>query len=99
MTLTCLGFALVLAAQAPQTPAQTSPPTATAVIRGRVTGLDSGQPLRKAQVRVIQFDAGPGRENRTTTTDVDGRYEFTDLPAGRYVVNASKGAYVTVVWG
>jgi hypothetical protein len=34
-----------------------------------------------------------------TATDLDGRYEFANLPAGRYNVSASKGAYLTTMWG
>ena len=104
MTTACLCLALTLAgAQAPQTPAQTAPPD-TAIIRGRVTGGDTGQPLRKAQVRLVPIgETGatnvPGLTNRTASTDADGKYEFKELPAGRYVVSASKGAYVSVTFG
>ena len=34
-----------------------------------------------------------------TTTDADGRYEFKELPAGRYNVHASKGSYVQLQYG
>ena len=79
--------------------------TASATIRGHVFAADTSQPLRKAQVRLTQIDAPSGpnasrpRENRLVTTDVDGKYEFKDLPAGRYNLNASKGGYVSVSWG
>jgi len=88
-----------------QPPAADAPPPATAAIRGRVLAGDTGQPLRKAQLRANQIDvpAGAtsvaGRENRVATTDADGRYEFKDLPPGRYGVSASKGAYVGMSWG
>jgi uncharacterized protein (DUF2141 family) len=39
------------------------------------------------------------RENRTTTTDESGVYEFKELRAGRYTVSASKGSYVGVSYG
>jgi protocatechuate 3,4-dioxygenase beta subunit len=68
----------------------------TATLRGHVVAADTGQPLRKAQVRVV---AGDIRENRMTTTDADGRYEFKELPAGRYNVTASKGSYVVLQYG
>ena len=67
----------------------------TATIRGRVLAADTGQPLRKAQVRV----AGEMRENRLATTDADGKYEFKLLPAGRYNISASKGSYVGLQYG
>ena len=34
-----------------------------------------------------------------TSTDPEGRYEFKDLPAGRYNVSASKGSYVQLAYG
>jgi hypothetical protein len=67
-----------------------------AILRGHVVAADTGQPLRKAQVRVMAPEL---RENRMTTTDADGRYEFKELPAGRYNVSASKGSYVGLSYG
>src|SRR5204863_849473 len=106
MTSTCVCLAMLAAgAQLPPAPACTQPPAATAIIRGHVIAGDTGQPLRKAQVRLIQIDAqsgftvGAGRENRLATTDADGRYEFKDLPGGRYNITASKGAYINMSWG
>jgi protocatechuate 3,4-dioxygenase beta subunit len=68
----------------------------TARIRGRVLAADTGQPLRKAQVRASAPDL---RENRVTSTDADGRFELKELPAGRYTVFASKGSYVAIQYG
>jgi hypothetical protein len=68
----------------------------TSILRGHVFAADSGQPLRKAQVRIT---AGEIRENRIATTDVDGFYEFKEVRAGRYTVNASKGSYVSLSYG
>jgi len=36
---------------------------------------------------------------RVVTTDMQGRYEFADLPEGRYNVSASKGGFVTLQFG
>src|SRR5579871_5883872 len=82
----------------------TDPPKTTATIRGHVSASDTSQPLRKAQVRIVQIEAAPGttltaRENRLASTDANGAYEFTDLPAGRYNLTASKGSYVQLAWG
>src|SRR5919201_3672435 len=68
----------------------------TAIVRGHVFSADTGQPLRKAQVRIAAPEL---RENRLTTTDAEGRYEFKELPAGRYTVTASKGSYVSLSYG
>jgi hypothetical protein len=83
----------------PQMPPRDNVPPATpgtATLRGHVVAADTGQPLRKAQVRVV---SGEMRENRMATTDADGRYEFKRLPAGRYNVSASKGSYVNLQYG
>jgi hypothetical protein len=68
----------------------------TAILRGRITRLDTGAPLRRAQVRVFAPDL---REPRSAMTDDDGRYELKELPAGRYSVNAMKGGYVSLQFG
>jgi protocatechuate 3,4-dioxygenase beta subunit len=76
---------------------RTAPPaTGASLIRGRVVAIDTGQPLRRAQVRI---SAPEIRESRVTTTDAEGRYEFRDLPAGRYNLSAGKGSYVTLSYG
>jgi hypothetical protein len=82
---------------APQLPPRdTAPKTGTARIRGRVVAADTGQPLRKAQVRATSAEL---RENRLTTTDANGVYELAELPAGRYQLTASKGSFVQLQYG
>ena len=89
--------ALAQSLQPPQQPPQPSQPAAgTATIRGHVFAADTGQPLRKAQVRIT---ANEIRENRVATTDTDGKYEFTEVRPGRYTVSASKGSYVNTSYG
>lgn len=70
--------------------------TGTARIRGRIIAADTGQPLRRAIVRASAPDI---REMVSTMTGPDGFYEVKDLPAGRYTVTASKGAYATLSHG
>jgi hypothetical protein len=74
----------------------TQPKTGTARIRGHVFAADSGQPLRKVVVRASSPEL---RESRVTSTDAEGAYEFKELPAGRYSLNASKGSYVGLSYG
>jgi Carboxypeptidase regulatory-like domain len=87
--------------QAPPRDNQQAKP-GTATVRGRVVAGDSGQPLRKAQVRIMA-NISPGStqlpESRLVTTDASGRYEFKELPAGRYNLTASKGVYVSLQYG
>src|SRR5688572_4247253 len=84
----------VFAGQPPARDAQ-PPKTGTSQIRGRILAAD-GPPLRRASVRLSSPEI---REGRGTTTDADGRYEFRNLPAGRYTVSASKNGYVTISYG
>jgi len=74
----------------------TPPPTGHSAIRGRIVDADGGQPMRRAMVRV---SAPSPQITRSMLTDADGRYEFRDLPAGRYSINASKTAYVGWSYG
>lgn len=81
--------------QPPPNQQQTAPP-GTATVRGHITAADTGQPLRKAQVRIV---ANEIRENRLATTDENGAYEFTDVRPARYTISATKGSYVTLSYG
>jgi len=62
--------------------AATAVPTGTGTIRGRVT-------LYGAPLAGVLVEAGAYSD----TTDVNGEYEITDLPAGLYLVKASKAGY------
>jgi hypothetical protein len=78
-------------------PAQTRdvppPVVGTAVIAGVVVSDDKArQPIRKASVTLTGTTAAFG--SRVITTDETGRFAFTDLPAGRFGLSASKAAYL-----
>ena len=68
----------------------------TAIIRGRVVTADNGTPIRRAQVRA---QSGELRANRLVSTDGQGRFEFKDLPAGRWNLTASKAGFMTLRYG
>ena len=65
-------------------------------MRGQIVAADNGSPIRRAQVRINAPDA---REDRVATTDQQGRFEFKELPAGRYTMTASKAGFVTLQYG
>lgn len=79
-----------------QPPRDASAKTGTAIIRGHVFDGDTGQPLRKAQIRATSPEL---RDNRLAMTDANGAYEFKDLAAGRYSLSASKGSFVGLSYG
>src|SRR5215471_9878565 len=72
-----------------------TPKTGTSAVRGRIVAGETGTPVRRAQVRI----SGPDIGSKTALTDNQGRYEFRDLPAGRFNVSVSKSGYVTMQYG
>ena len=79
----------------PRDASGTTPQTGTARIRGRVTAAATGEPLRRAQVTLNTGTPG----SRSTTTDADGRYEFSQLAPGQFTVSATKAGYVNLQYG
>jgi protocatechuate 3,4-dioxygenase beta subunit len=67
----------------------------TSGLRGRVLAADTGAPVRRAQVRI----SGPDIGTKTALTDPQGRFDFKELPAGRFTVSVTKSGYVTMQYG
>lgn len=76
------------AAQQPQA-------TGTAALSGTVVS-DGGRPVRRARVTLSGADL---RSAKAATTDDLGAFAFTDLPAGRFTLSASKPGYVNSSYG
>jgi hypothetical protein len=72
------------------------PPVGTAVVTGTVTMTGSGQPARKTRVTLSGTEI---RGTRSATTDDQGRFSFTALPAGRYSLNANRPGYLSIAYG
>jgi hypothetical protein len=79
-----------------QPPKDSQPVTGRSTIRGRIVAADDGQPMRRATVRITAAEL---RGTRMAVSDDDGRYEFRELPAGRYSITASKTAFVFWSYG
>lgn len=72
-------------------------PAGTAVVAGRVTSsTTSDTPVRRAVVTLIASD---GADTYSAVADVDGRFTFAGIPAGRYTLLAKKGAHLTTSYG
>jgi hypothetical protein len=69
--------------------------TGTGRLRGRVIASDTGTIIRRAQVRISSPDIG----SKQAFTDAQGRFEFRDLPAGRFNISVSKSGFVSMQYG
>ena len=72
-------------------------PTGTGRIRGRVVAAVTNAPLRRVQM-ALQWSETP-QFRRIVMTDPEGRYEFAELPAGKFSLSASKPGYVSLQYG
>jgi Carboxypeptidase regulatory-like domain len=81
--------------QMPGMPGSRPAKTGSGRIVGRILSAETGTPLRRAQVRV----SGPDIGSKAALSDAQGRYEFKDLPAGRFTLSASKAGYVNIQYG
>jgi hypothetical protein len=73
---------------------------ASAAPTGRLSGLvlaaDSGRPIKRARVSISAAELPGGR---STLTDDAGVFDFTELPAGRYTLSASKDGFISLSYG
>ena len=99
-----IAFALVVAttsrASAQLPPRDVSPNNAgpaTGVIRGVITAVDTGFPLRGAEIRLSGSNLTA--RNRGAIADAEGRYEIGALSPGQYTLTASKPGYVALAYG
>ena len=68
----------------------------TGVIAGTVLTEGTGAPVRRARVNLSGMEL---RGGRSATTNDNGTFSFSALPAGRYTLSASKPGYVNINYG
>jgi hypothetical protein len=89
--LVCVAGVLVLAPNVLGRSAQ------LARIAGVVVTTDgTSQPVRRA---IVTLSGGALTLSLSAITDDDGRFEMTDVPAGRFTISASRASYVTIAYG
>jgi len=87
----------LLAEQAPTRDGRTTTTPGTASIAGTiVTGDATRAPVQRA---TVELSSGQLPLSRYALTDVDGRFEFTGLPAGQFGLTARKPGYVDSAYG
>jgi hypothetical protein len=77
-------------------PATTTTAAGTGRIGGHVVAADTGRPIKRARVFLSAAELPGGRG---MLTDDDGSFDFTELPAGRYTLNASKSGFIQLSYG
>jgi hypothetical protein len=92
VSVCCLGSLFLAAQQRNNEPAVISSPGFR--IAGTVVSKRDGHPLARA--RVIVADVKNTRNFQSTSTSEDGRYEFNNLPAGKYSLTGAKRGFITV---
>ena len=72
----------------------------SAIISGRVVAAGSSTPIEGAVVRLSNLEAaGSAASSFTQESDARGEFRFTDLPQGRYELNATRNRYMPVTYG
>ena len=94
--------AVGLHGQTAPSPARPAPQTGTGVIRGRVTAADTALPIPNVRLSLTMSAGGSNAAVGSvdpTLSDSEGRFQFVNLPAGRYTVVAAKAGYLNSRFG
>jgi hypothetical protein len=75
---------------------QDAAPVPAGRITGKIVASDNGRPVKRARVFISAAELQGGRG---ILTDDSGVFDFTELPAGRYTVTASKSGFVSLSYG
>jgi hypothetical protein len=107
--------ASLLVLQLTGTPTPGQRPREDASIEGVVVRFDNGEPLRRAELTLFQVKppselaASPAADSdiarpdfpsiAPVTTEADGKFRFTKLPAGSYRLSVACNGYVSTAYG
>src|SRR5262245_18000970 len=68
----------------------------TGSIKGKVVAATGGRPLRRVQISLSSPELS---EAKTASTNSEGVFEITELPAGRYTLMATRAGYLRMSYG
>ncbi len=106
--LTVILFASLAMAQQSATPDTTRPEEVEkklASLEGKLIDASTGQPVRKANVVLMQVRSGGGGmmagppSSTAASSDSEGKFSFTKVEPGRYGLSAEKAGYVRQQYG
>jgi hypothetical protein len=89
-------LALLLGVMIMTSTAQQHPPRQTVTVKGIVLQIGSRQPVAKVLVKLADAN---DQEAVGVTTGPDGRFEFENVPDGRYSLVASRNGYLESNYG
>jgi hypothetical protein len=78
--------------------AAAQPIFAEAVIRGIVVENQTGRPLARTLIQLSTV-SGSAHTERTVRTDLSGGFTISELPAGAFLVSASRKGFATMQYG
>jgi Carboxypeptidase regulatory-like domain len=89
LVCTVTAWAQIISGRVAGGPQPAQPSTGKGLIEGTVVDSSTREPVKKALVTL----GGNRRQPLEAVTDASGHFAFRQLPAGRYMVNASKPGY------
>jgi hypothetical protein len=94
IVLVLLALCLVAASQDKQiAPTPTESPVPKSIVKGRVVYEDSSRPVRRSPI--ILFQLTNQRQELSSATDREGKFEIKDVPAGVYFAMVNSPGIIT----
>src|SRR5574340_1359530 len=82
--------------QRPETPQYK--PEEYCTVEGLVVNAATGEPLKKAGIRLRRADGGSGMRSYSATTDASGKFTIADVAPGAYRLSAQRNGFVDADW-
>lgn len=76
-----------------------NPPVFAAVVHGTVVANRTGRPLARSRIVIEAVNKGAPGTTRSVLTGSAGQFVFEDLPAGAYLLSASRPGFAATKYG